>query len=250
MTGQFARDINIDGSFDDWTGITPIYTSDAPSGNVNAADFQDIYVYDDANYYYFYVILWSDIDPSAGQFPDYVNMFFDTDNNAATGYAAFGSDMLVQSGYSYQEKDGAFNDGFGINGLNWLCLPAAVGTNFEFRIAKAATFGEDGTPVFTTNLINFIFQGMTPSFAVENTVPASGVLTYSAVTPVSVSSLPLGSLAISALPSGQVAVVWDSPGTLQETSSLIGGAWTNLPAATSPYLVPASGSLQFFRLSQ
>jgi hypothetical protein len=158
--------------------------------------------------------------------------------------------MLIQSGYSYSEKNGSFNDFLGINNLNWLCLPQAPGTNFEFQLSKAATFGDDGTPVFSTNIINFIFQGMTPGFAVENTVPASGVLSYTNITPPTVSALPLGKLSIAALSGNQAAVAWDPPGILQESGSLAGGSWTNLPSATSPYVIPASGKTQFFRLTQ
>ena len=250
VSGQFTRDITIDGSFDDWTGLTPIYTTGAPSGNTDAADFEAIYVYNDANYYYFRVTLWTDIDPGSGQFPYYVNMLFDTDNNAGTGYSAIGSEMLIQSGYSYQEKDGNFNDGFGsINGLNWLCLPQAPGTNFEFQMSMAATFPEDGTPVFSTNVINFLFQGMTPGYVVLNQAPASGVISYTNMATTKVAPLPLGKLSISAVPGGQAAVVWNLPGTL-EVSSSVTGPWTNLPPATSPYVIPVTGTKQFFRLSQ
>jgi hypothetical protein len=156
---------------------------------------------------------------------------------------------LVQSGFAYQEKDGNFNDGFGINGLNWLCLPQAPGTNFEFQLSKAATFGEDGTPVFTTNVINFLFQGMTPGFVVLNQAPASGVISYTNMTTTTAGPLPLGKLSISALPARQAAIVWNPPGTLQVSSSLT-GPWTNMPPATSPYVIPLSGTKQFFRLSQ
>ena len=249
VSGQFTRDITVDGSFDDWVGLTPIYSSGAPTGNTDAADFKDIYVYNDANYYYFRVTLWADIAPASGQFPAYVNMLFDTDNNAGTGYSAIGSEFLVQSGFAYQEKDGNFNDGFGINGLNWLCLPQAPGTNFEFQLSKAATFGEDGTPVFTTNVINFLFQGMTPGFVVLNQAPASGVISYTNMTTTTAGPLPLGKLSISALPARQAAIVWNPPGTLQVSSSLT-GPWTNMPPATSPYVIPLSGTKQFFRLSQ
>ena len=250
VSGQFTRDITVDGSFDDWVGLTPIYSSGAPTGNTDAADFKDIYVYNDANYYYFRVTLWADIAPASGQFPAYVNMLFDTDNDAGTGYSAIGSEMLVQSGFAYQEKDGNFNDGFGINGLNWLCLPQAPGTNFEFQLSKAATFGEDGTPVFTANVINFLFQGMTPGFVVLNQAPASGVISYTNMTTTTAGPLPLGKLSISALPARQAAIVWNPPGTLQQSSSLSGGSWTNLPAAVSPYVLPIYGAKQFFRLSQ
>jgi len=254
VTGQFARDVTIDGSFDDWAGVVPLYTSLAPTGNTNAADFESISVYNDASNYYFHVILWTDITNTAGEFPDYVNMYFDTDNNENTGFqvnGVLGSEMLLQSGGGYQEKDGTFNDGFGINGLNWLCLPANPGTNFEFEISRAATFGEDGTAVFTTNVINFIFLGQTPNYAAENWVPpiGSGFLTYSNAAAVSVPPLPLGNLAIDALSGGQVAVVWQPPGSLQASTNL-NSSWTNVPAATSPYIISVGGAGQFFRLSQ
>ena len=251
--GQFTRGIIIDGAFDDWTSVTPVYSSDAPSGNTNAADFKDIYVYNDADYYYFRVTLWADIDPASGQFPAFVNMFFDTDNNPGTGYGAIGSELLVQSGFSYQEKNGGFNDNAPLNGLNWLCLPAAPGTNFEFRLSRAATF-QDATLVFSTNQINFMFQGQTPGWALENQAPPSGgpssAISYTNTTPPSVTPLPLGQLSVSALPGGQAAIVWDLPAGLQQSSSLAGGSWTNLPAAMSPYVVPASGVKEFFRLAR
>ncbi|HEY4417461.1 MAG TPA: immunoglobulin domain-containing protein [Verrucomicrobiae bacterium] len=251
LSGQFARVITIDGAFDDWDGVAPVYSSDSPSGNTGAADFKAIYMYDDANYYYFHVTLWADIDPGSGQFPAYVNMFFDTDNNVGTGYGpgALGSEILIQSGYGYQEKNGGFNEG-GINGLNFFCLPAAPGSDFEFSISKAATFASDNTPVFTTNLVNFIFQGMNTSFTVINQIPVGSVATYNDASTVSVAPLPLGKLAITALPAGQSAIIWDLPGTLQVSSSLTGAVWTNLPAAVSPYVIPSTAVNQFFRLTQ
>ena len=254
VTGQFTRDITIDGSFDDWAGLTPVYSTGAPSGTTNAADFKAIYVYNDANYYYFRVQLWADLNPINGHFPTYVNMFFDTDNNASTGYGTIGSEMLIQSGYAYQQKDGGTGnglvDGYGINGLNWLCLPQAPGTNFEFQLSRAATFGQDNTTVFSTNVVNFLFQGLYPSFLVANSAPASGVLSYTNITPPTAAALPLGKLSIAALPGKQAAIIWDPPGTLQQSSTLNGGTWTNLPAAVSPYIITLSNGTQLFRLMQ
>lgn len=251
VSGQFARDIAIDGSFDDWTGLAPIYSTSAPSGNTNAADFEDIYMYDDTNYYYFRVTLWTDVNPSSGYvFPAYVSMFFDTDNNASTGYGTIGSELMVQSGDAYQEKNGGYNEGETLVGLNWLSLPASPGTNFEFRMCKAATFS-DGTPVFTTNILNFLWEAANTSFVVQNIVPAGGgEVSYTNVPPVSVAALPLGSLALFNLKIGQAAVVWNPPGTLQVSSMLKGSAWTSLPSATSPYIIPITSTNQFFRLSQ
>ncbi len=252
ISAQFARDISIDGSFEDWSGIAPLYTSTGATGNTNAADFEAIYVYNDANFYYFRVTLWTDITNTAGEFPDYVNMYFDTDNNESTGFlvqGVLGSEMLIQSGNGYQEKNGTFNDGYGINGLDWLCLPAEPGTNFEFEISMGATFGQTDTAVFTTNVINFIFLGQMPNFTAENYAPPSGFLTYSNVTAPTVAPLPLGNLGITSLAGGQAAIIWQAPGTLQ-TATNLSGPWTTVPSATSPYVLPIGGPGQFFRLSQ
>ncbi len=251
VSGQFARSITIDGSFDDWTGLAPIYTSAAPSGNTDAADVEAIYMFDDTNYYYFRVTLWTDVDSSSGYyFPSFVSMYYDTDNNPSTGYGIVGSELLVQSGFSYQEKDGSFNDGHPINGLNWLCLPASPGTNFEFRMSKAATFSEDNTLVFSTNCINYLWQTATPAYLNENVIPADGgEISYTNLPPVSVAVLPPSNLAIFSLKGGQAAIVWTPPAVLQVSSSLKAGSWTNLPSATSPYVIPLNGTNQFFRLA-
>jgi hypothetical protein len=66
----------------------------------------------------------------------------------------------------------------------------------------------------------------------------------------SVAPLPLGKLAIATLPGKQAAIVWDLPGALQVSSSLVGAVWTNLPSASSPYVIPAAVGNQFFRLAQ
>jgi hypothetical protein len=249
MTGSFARDITIDGSFDDWDGIAPIYTGPSQTTTL-AADFASIYVFNDADNYYFRVTLWNDIDPAYGEFPAYANLYFDTDNNVNTGHlpGTIGSELLLESGAGYQEKNGGFNEG-GINGLNWACLPASPGTNFEFSFSRSATYANDGTPVFVTNVLNFHFEGQTDSWAAETEVPAGGVLSYTAVS-TTVPNLALGRLAVDSLPGSRVAVLWNSPGTLQIRNSLTSGAWTNVPSASSPYVIPNSTGQYYFRLAQ
>jgi hypothetical protein len=81
-----------------------------------------------------------------------------------------------------------------------------------------------------------------------NRAPASGVISFTNMPTVNVPSLPPGRIAIQQLPAGLVALVWDSPGNLQARPSLSGGSWTNVPA-TSPHVIPASGTQMYFRLS-
>jgi hypothetical protein len=246
-SGAFTRGILIDGDFSDWAGLTPIYSG--PSGTAGAADFKDIYVFNDANNYYFRVTLWNDVPPESGRFPDYANLYYDTDNNVDSGHlpGTIGSELLTQSGGGYQEKNGGFNEG-DINNLDWFCLPSVPGTNFEFSISRAARYASDNGLVFTTNTLNIHFAGETPQFAEVNHAPPSGVVSYTNVNTF-VPSLPLGSIAASRLVGGKVVLVWDSPGTLQARGSLSSGSWTNVSAAASPYVIPAAGTQLFFRLT-
>jgi hypothetical protein len=246
QSAAFSRSITIDGNFADWQGIAPLYSG--PIGGAGAADFKDIYLYSDSSRYYFQVTLWQDIPPGDGQFPFYVNMFFDSDNDALTGYSVFGSELLIQSGFSYQQKNGGFNEG-PINGLDWTSLPAVPGTNFEFSVSRAATFASDSTAVFPTNVLNFLFQGMTPGFVVVNTAPASGVISFTNTPVVNVPPLSLGALGVQTVVGGKVALAWDGSHTLQARGTVSGGSWTNVPAATSPYVAPATGSQLYFRLT-
>lgn len=251
VTYPFVSTIIIDGNVDDWQGVSPVYSG--PEGLDGAADFKDIYIYNDADYYYFRVTLWHDIPPGSGEFPYYVNMYYDTDNNSATGYGAIGSDLWEQSGFFYQEKNGNHNDGVAINGIGYLAAPTVPATtfpaDFEFRYSRHATFG-DGSPVFPTNTMNFLWEANTPGFVPENYAASDGsLISYTPTASVNASSLPLGQLAIYKVANGNAALVWDARATLQCSSSL-NGTWTNIPSATNPYVIPASGNQQFFRLAR
>lgn len=130
-SGTFAgtyKHITIDGSFGDWTGV-PLLHSD-PLDNPTTVDYADIYLANDDNYLYIRFTIHAPADP----FTSARNIFIDADNNALTGFNAggyVGSEMLIQSGAGYQEKNGGFNEG-GINGLDWAAAPAGPKLNLRF----------------------------------------------------------------------------------------------------------------------
>ena len=64
-------------------------------------------------------------------------MFIDTDDNTATGYTVggIGSEMLIQWGGGYQEKNGGFNEG-AVNNLGWDI--AGSGDNLDFEAGRFA----------------------------------------------------------------------------------------------------------------
>jgi hypothetical protein len=146
------KNIAIDGSFFDWTGVPLAYSQAQPSGDVVA--FQNLYVANDNNYLYIQFNLYTNANP----FTSKQNIFFDADTNAATGYSehGLGSEMLIQSGNGYQETNGIFNNG-AINGMGWLSSPAVPASEFEVRVSRNATYA-NGAPVFTNNTIAIFLE--------------------------------------------------------------------------------------------
>jgi hypothetical protein len=233
------RTISIDGNFNDWQNLAPIYSSG--SNSPAATNPRDFYVCNDADFIYLMVTTWN---PSV-LVSSINNFYFNTDHNPATGYLSMGgSELLLQNGAGYQQKTGVFNFGT-VTGLQHLCAPTGSASQFEFRLSRNALNTSDGTPVFKTNVISFVFEGENASFQTVNRVPANGAIQYTLVEP-----HPPGPLAIDSNGGGQLAVSWVGTGTLQTRSSLTGGVWTDLPAATSPCLIVATGAQQYFRLAR
>ena len=133
---------------------------------------------------------------------------------------------------------------------------ASFFADFEWRFPRNATFSaaSGGGLVFSGNVLRFFFQGNDTNYIPRNFAPTNSVtpdpwISYANVVPTS-AVLPPGQLGINSLPDGRVALVWDPPGVLQSNSSLTTDSWTNLPAATSPYIISTAGDSRFFRLAR
>ncbi|SPE52306.1 hypothetical protein SBV1_1500012 [Verrucomicrobia bacterium] len=231
-TGTY-KNITIDGSFSDWADVPVAYQGAADGNPVN---FSQVQFANDTNYLYGHFKLFSPYAP----FSDYyTHLFVDTDDNSQTGYrvagALFGSEFMIESGFGYDERNGNFNAG-NASGLNWSIAPATSGTEFEFRISLGALYA-DSTKVFSAKSFRLLLQ--------DNRGPEAAIETGIAYT---LASPQPGSLFISNS-NNLVAISWTGSGTLQFSGSAI-GAWTNLPAATNPYVFQATGAQQFFRLAK
>jgi len=168
--GTFKR-ISIDGSFADWAGV-PVAYSDA-SETTAGADFRDVYVANDEQYLYIRFTLYTNDSP----FTSRNNIFIDADNNSGSGFhplgLPFGSEMLIQSGVGYQEKQGEFNAG-DIIGLSWAAAPAANAADFELRISRSASYANDGLPVFVGDTIAILLESENTSFIAVDLAPNTG----------------------------------------------------------------------------
>jgi hypothetical protein len=235
---SFTSAIVIDGSFDDWAGLEIAHIDDQESPAAGT-DFKDIWVSTDADYIYIRFTLHAAGNPNT--FLN--NIFIDADNDSATGYsvAAIGSEMLIQSGSGYQEKNGGFNEG-GINDLDFAIAPEGSDTDFELRISRRAKYANDGTRVFTGDTIRVVLETEDASFATTDVAPDSGGVELV------LSQGPLAELRAVMQNSDLVIISWDGPGQLQSRSSLTDGDWEDVPDATSPYTVTSPTGLAFFRL--
>jgi hypothetical protein len=148
----------------------------------------------------------------------------------------FGSEMMIESGFGYDQRDGTFNAG-SLSNLGWAIAPSISATEFEFQVSLATRYPE-GTPVFGSNPMRLLLQdNRGPETAVETGIE------YQIAPP------QLGPLFITQS-NAVVSIVWAGPGTLQFASSLPAGIWTNVTAATSPYSFTRGNGAQFFRLTQ
>jgi hypothetical protein len=233
----FTSSIVIDGSFDDWSGLQIAHTDDQESP-ARGTDFKDIWVSSDANYIYIRFTLYAPGDPTT--FLN--NIFVDADNDGATGYgvAGIGSEMLIQSGAGYQEKNGGFNEG-GIDDLDFAIAPEGTGTDFEMRISRNAKYATDGARVFTGDTIRFVLETENASFQTTDLAPNSGGLE------IALAQAPLAPVR-AALQNNNVVITWDGPGQLQSRDSLTAGDWADVSGATNPYTVTNPAGQAFFRV--
>lgn len=228
------KKITIDGSFADWAGVPWAYQG-TPDGN--PVNYLQVQFANDTNYLYGHVILAS---PYALFSDYYSHLFFDTDLNSASGYpvtgALFGSEMMIESGYGYDQRDGSFNAG-AVSNLGWSVAPTAGATEFEFQVSLAARYPDDSL-VFGSNPLRVLLQ--------DNRGPETAVATgieYQIAPP------QLGPLFITQS-NDQINIIWTGPGTLQTAAGLPAAVWTSLTTAASPYSVTAGSGQQFFRLME
>ena len=231
-TGTY-RSINIDGAFSDWAGVPWAYQGNM---NTNPVNFGALQFANDTNYLYGHIKLYS---PYALFSDYYTRLFIDADDNSQTGYKVtgvlFGSEMMIQRGFGYDQRRGSFNAG-NVSDLGWAIAPGGAGTEFEFRVSLASLY-PDGARVFRTNAMRLLLQDdRGPESAVETGIPY-------------ILAAPAGRLFISRFGS-QVTITWTGSGVLQVSSSLGAGSWANLQNATSPYTTQTGVAQQFFRLAE
>jgi hypothetical protein len=198
-------------AIDDWTNI-PVAHSE-PQDTLDGFEFKDISV---AN----------DDDPATG---------------LAT--AGLGSEMMIENGDGYQQKNGGFNEGV-VRDLDFALAPEAKACEFECRISRGAVYYTDNQLVYDGPTLALAFQPVNTSWTAVDTVPQNATLTYTFVNLPPLSPGPLRIRTVNA----NVELSWTGPGILESRDSLTSGTWATVPNASSPYFITPTGQQRYFRL--
>ncbi len=161
--GTFKR-ILIDGEFADWAGVPPAMVDDEDAAG--SFDFKEVFVANDETYLYVRATLHAPANTATFHH----QIMIDADQNPGTGFpwVGVGSEMFVEDGSGYQQKNGGFNEG-SASGLDWQSAPTGQIHQFEARIARGVLDAE-GVAVFQQTLIALGVQVLDLNWATKDAV--------------------------------------------------------------------------------
>lgn len=149
--------IIMDGKFDDWAALSPIYSDpsgDAPAGTV---DFGQVWVTNNEQYLFLRFELGAEVLLQDG---NEICLFLDTDDNADTGLSVHG--IGAELAWTFGQREGRFE----LNGventieqgvLGIVSAPTVSGTAFEVAIDRNAL--PDGqNPLFSISSFRFVME--------------------------------------------------------------------------------------------
>lgn len=149
----FGQTIRIDGNFDDWADIDPIFVDDINDGQSNGIDLERVWTYNDQTFIYFRFELNKEINL---QEDNELAIYVDYDDNINTGFKinGVGAELRIFFG----DRQGILTVGnsnefvnFAPIGLN--VSPSVSGTQFEISISRSIS--DSGINISADNVISF-----------------------------------------------------------------------------------------------
>jgi hypothetical protein len=130
--------IVLDGAFEDWNGIAPVYTDATGDGGGSGIDFGRLWLAEDNEYFYIRVELGTDVLLSEAN-PLILDL--DTDNNSSTGYAVGGIGADLE--WVFGDRRGTYRYGAGVYSVRWMetgfiALPSVSSNEFEMAFRRDA----------------------------------------------------------------------------------------------------------------
>ncbi|MFH2053492.1 MAG: FlgD immunoglobulin-like domain containing protein [bacterium] len=165
--------IQLDGYFEDWSALVPVFTDAAGDDGTSGIDFGGVWVANDQDYLYIRFETGADVQPDEQQ---QMRLYLDTDMDAGTGlsYGGIGAELMWEFGY----RDGTFtksgtatvrHDDIGL-----LMGPTTSSTEFEIALRRDAV-PANGQTLFSGDTVRFILRD---AASAGDLAPNSGSITY------------------------------------------------------------------------
>lgn len=156
-----ARMIFLDGFFEDWNGIAPIYSDTYGDQGNGSIDFGAMYVANDNDHIYIRFSTGIDINLSEN---NTVYLYIDSDNNLDTGLVinTIGADFSIGFGERVGRYYGTLIQTFNLNLIGLHYLPSVTSNEFEISLPRNATYSGKhlfDAPIFRLLIINDVAGG-------------------------------------------------------------------------------------------
>lgn len=149
---MFGQPISIDGNFDDWSGIDPIFVDDLNDGQNNGIDLERIWTYNDQQFIYFRFELNREINL---QDNNELAIYLDYDDDINTGFKINGIGAEVR--IFFGDRQGILTIDNNTEFVNFWPLglnvsPSVSSTEFEFAVSRSIS--ESGLNINAANTIS------------------------------------------------------------------------------------------------
>lgn len=152
-----ANRIFLDGNFNDWQTIAPLYTDPVGDSQGNPVDFQHLWISNDENFLFFKIEIGTELNL---QDINQITLYLDTDNNSQTGTPVHG--IGAELSWNFGQRMGTFtHNGNTItiqqNQIGIVSAPTVSDSVFEIALSRFAQ--PDGqTPLFSGDNIKIVLK--------------------------------------------------------------------------------------------
>lgn len=133
---RHADQIYMDGQFEDWRRLSPVYEDKTGDHQAGKLDFGKLWITNDAEYLYFRIEVGAEVNL---QNDNALTMFLDTDDNPASGkqVLGIGADLI----YEFGNREGTFfsnSDTISIShsSIGLVTFPTVTSDQFEIAISR------------------------------------------------------------------------------------------------------------------
>ncbi len=149
---MYGQTIRIDGNFDDWADINPIFVDDLNDGQNNGIDLERVWTYNDQSFVYFRFELNKEINL---QDDNDLAIYLDYDNDINTGFKINGIGAEVR--VFFGDRQGILTVGNDTEFVNFWPIGLNVSpsvSSTEFEIAVSRSISDSGLNINASNIIS------------------------------------------------------------------------------------------------